>query len=396
MSKLEDLIAELCPNGVEYKKIGDIAFISTGSKLSDIQESPSLYEYINAGTTNSGYSLDWNCDGDVVTTPSRGQGGIGYIGYQKNKFWLGPLCYKIVGNDSFVLNKYLYYYSSNNSYEILSLKKDGGIPAINKSDLEELILPVPPLEVQAEIVRILDTFTELTTELTENLTAELTARKKQYEYYRDALLTFDDNNPLHSLISRYCPTGVEYKALEEVASYPKNRIDSQNLDENNYVGVENLLQNKQGKTRANSIPKESKAICFSIGDVLIGNIRPYLKKIWFADCVGGTNGDVLVIHIHDKNVISPRFLYHILSSERFFLYDVRNSKGAKMPRGDKKAVMQFGIPVPPLEVQRQIVQILDRFDALCNDLTQGLPAEIEARCKQYEYYRNQLLTFKRA
>ena len=88
MSKLEDLIAELCPNGVEYKKIGDIAFISTGSKLSDIQESPSLYEYINAGTTNSGYSLDWNCDGDVVTTPSRGQGGIGYIGYQKNKFCL--------------------------------------------------------------------------------------------------------------------------------------------------------------------------------------------------------------------------------------------------------------------------------------------------------------------
>ena len=188
---------------------------------------------------------------------------------------------------------------------------------------------------------------------------------------------------------------MEYKALEEVASYPKNRIDSQNLDENNYVGVENLLQNKQGKTRANSIPKESKAICFSIGDVLIGNIRPYLKKIWFADCVGGTNGDVLVIHIHDKNVISPRFLYHILSSERFFLYDVRNSKGAKMPRGDKKAVMQFGIPIPPLEVQHQIVQILDRFDALCNDLTQGLPAEIEARRKQYEYYRDQLLTFNR-
>lgn len=187
---LHSLISHYCPNGVEYKKIGDIAFISTGSKLSDIQESPSLYEYINAGTTNSGYSLDWNCDGDVVTTPSRGQGGIGYVGYQKNKFWLGPLCYKIAGNADFVLNKYLYYCLSNNSYAILSLKKDGGVPAINKSDLEELVLPVPPLEVQHQIVQILDRFDALCNDLTQGLPAEIEARRKQYEYYRDQLLTF--------------------------------------------------------------------------------------------------------------------------------------------------------------------------------------------------------------
>ena len=187
---LHSLISSYCPNGVEYKKIGDIAFISTGSKLRDIQESHSLYEYINAGTTNSGYSLDWNCDGDVVTTPSRGQGGIGYVGYQKNKFWLGPLCYKIVGNADFVLNKYLYYYLSNNSYEILSLKKDGGVPAINKSDLEELILPVPPLEVQRQIVQILDRFDTICSDLNIGLPAEIEARQKQYEFYRDKLLSF--------------------------------------------------------------------------------------------------------------------------------------------------------------------------------------------------------------
>ncbi|RFT27570.1 restriction endonuclease [Gardnerella vaginalis] len=183
-------MSRYCPNGVEYKKIGDIAFISTGSKLRDIQESHSLYEYINAGTTNSGYSLDWNCDGDVVTTPSRGQGGIGYVGYQKNKFWLGPLCYKIVGNADFVLNKYLYYYLSNNSYEILSLKKDGGVPAINKSDLEELILSVPPLEVQRQIVQILDRFDTICSDLNIGLPAEIEARQKQYEFYRDKLLSF--------------------------------------------------------------------------------------------------------------------------------------------------------------------------------------------------------------
>ena len=187
---LRSLISHYCPSGVEYKKIGDIAFISTGSKLRDIQESHSLYEYINAGTTNSGYSLDWNCDGDVVTTPSRGQGGIGYVGYQKNKFWLGPLCYKIVGNADFVLNKYLYYYLSNNSYEILSLKKDGGVPAINKSDLEELILPVPPLEVQRQIVQILDRFDTICSDLNIGLPAEIEARQKQYEFYRDKLLSF--------------------------------------------------------------------------------------------------------------------------------------------------------------------------------------------------------------
>lgn len=392
-SKLEELIAELCPNGVEYKKIGDIKKDKAIRLIS-----PSLKiksnDYKNEGSVPiisqelefiSGYSdvFDPNIPNSEYVCFGDHSEHIKYVNFA---FAQGADGLKIISvNNEVMLAKYFYYAISNyyvkhNNYER------------HFKYLIDTEIPVPPLEVQAEIVRILDTFTELTAELT----AELTDRKKQYEYYRDTLLTFNDNNPLHSLIQRYCPNGVEYKALEYVASYSKNRIDSQILDEHNYVGVENLLQNKQGKTLANSIPKESKAICFSIGDVLIGNIRPYLKKIWFADCVGGTNGDVLVIHIHDKNVISPRFLYHILSSERFFLYDVRNSKGAKMPRGDKKAVMQFEIPVPPLEVQHQIVQILDRFDALCNDLTQGLPAEIEARRKQYEYYRDLLLTFKRA
>ncbi|WP_296156930.1 restriction endonuclease subunit S [uncultured Gardnerella sp.] len=389
MSKLEDLIAELCPDGVEYKALSEVSDMKRGTTVTKKSVNPGDIPVISGGREPAYYCDISNRNGETITVAGSGA-GAGFVQY-----WDKPIfvcdAFSVKGIDDLTSTKFLYYVLLSKQEAIYATKKGGGVPHVHISSIKDFEIPIPPLDVQAEIVRILDTFTELTAELT----AELTSRKKQYEYYRDALLTFDDNNPLHSLISRYCPNGVEYKALEEVASYPKNRIDSQNLDENNYVGVENLLQNKQGKTRANSIPKESKAICFSIGDVLIGNIRPYLKKIWFADCVGGTNGDVLVIHIHDKNVISPRFLYHILSSERFFLYDVRNSKGAKMPRGDKKAVMQFGIPIPPLEVQHQIVQILDRFDALCNDLTQGLPAEIEARRKQYEYYRDQLLTFNR-
>ena len=134
-------------------------------------------------------------------------------------------------------------------------------------------------------------------------------------------------------------------------------------------------------------------VSYAVGDVLIGNIRPYLKKIWLADCNGGTNGDVLVLRTSDNTIAIPEYLYCILASDEFFDYDNNYAKGAKMPRGDKKAVMQYGFFLPTIEKQRSIVKILNRFDMLCNDLTSGLPAEIEARQKQYEYYRDKLLTF---
>ena len=196
-------------------------------------------------------------------------------------------------------------------------------------------------------------------------------------------------NRLNELLERFCSNGVKYKELNEIAHYAKKRIDATEIDENTYVGVENLLQNKQGKTVASKVPNSGKVIQFEIGDILIGNIRPYLKKIWLADCMGGTNGDVLVIQINDCTQIIPEFLYHVMSSEKFFLYDVQNSKGAKMPRGDKKAVMKYKIPLPHLEVQREIVHILDSFTLLTAELT----AELTARKKQYDFYRDKLLTF---
>ena len=189
MTKLEQLIEQLCPDGVDFHKLGEITTIKTGTKPKDILDYPTEYEYINAGTSNSGYTNTSNCEGDTVTTPSRGQGGIGFIGYQKNPFWLGPLCYKIKSvNESQISNRFIYYYLCNNKDKILKCKNEGGTPSVNVSDLARIIIPIPPLEVQAEIVRILDTFTELTTELT----TELANRKKQYEYYRDKLLTFKE------------------------------------------------------------------------------------------------------------------------------------------------------------------------------------------------------------
>ena len=195
---------------------------------------------------------------------------------------------------------------------------------------------------------------------------------------------------LEELIQQLCPDGVEYKYLGDVCSYATERIDAAEVNADNYVGVENLLPDKQGKTVASYVPSDGRWIHFRKDDILIGNIRPYLKKIWLATHDGGTNGDVLVIQIKNKNILRPQFLYYILSSDSFFNYDMQNAKGAKMPRGDKSAVLRYPIPLPPLPVQQEIVRILDSF----TELTAELTVELTARKKQYEYYRDALLTFE--
>ena len=182
------------------------------------------------------------------------------------------------------------------------------------------------------------------------------------------------------------------KKMGEVAEYSKMRISYSSVDKSNYVGVDNLLQNREGKTESNYTPIKGNLTGYSVGDVLIGNIRPYLKKIWHADCNGGTNGDVLVIHLTDDR-ISSRYLYQILADDRFFSYNMQHAKGAKMPRGNKYEILNYCFPVPSLKEQVRIVSILDKFDTLTTSISEGLPKEIELRKKQYEYYRDLLLTF---
>ena len=185
--------------------------------------------------------------------------------------------------------------------------------------------------------------------------------------------------------------------LGEITEYSDTRIKAKDIVPTNYVSVENLLQNKQGVIFTEKMPTGDSFISYKKNDILIGNIRPYLKKIWKSDRNGGTNGDVLTIRIKLEQVenISASYLYYQLSSDIFFNYDMQNAKGAKMPRGSKDAVMNYEIPLPPLAEQERIVKILDRFDRLCNDISSGLSAEIEARQKQYEHYRDKLLTFEK-
>ena len=187
---------------------------------------------------------------------------------------------------------------------------------------------------------------------------------------------------------------VEWKALGEVAEYSKMRIDFNLVNKENYVGVDNLLQNLAGKTDSSYVPTEGRLIEYRAGDVLIGNIRPYLKKIWYADRAGGTNGDVLVIH-PTHEALNFGYLYQVLTDDKFFAYNMQHAKGAKMPRGDKTKILEYTIPIPcsenpekSLEIQAEIVRILDAFTALT--------AELSMRKKQYNYYRDQLLSFPRS
>ena len=196
---------------------------------------------------------------------------------------------------------------------------------------------------------------------------------------------------IDKLIADLCPDGVSHYQLGEIAGYSDTRMQASQLDKTTFVGVDNLLPNKGGRVDASHAPNTSSLTAYEAGDLLLGNIRPYLKKIWLSDRTGGCSGDVLAIRLSKAfhPLVDARFLYYTLSSDKFFSYATQHSKGAKMPRGDKAAILNFRVPVPPLEVQREIVRALDKF----TQLEAELEAELEARRRQYEHYRNQLLAF---
>lgn len=171
--------------------LGELCKISVGRKNGTAGEFGE-YPYVNAGTSMSGFVNEWSEEGDCVTIPSRGQGGMGFVAYQASRFWCGPLCYVMRSKHSDVMIKYVYYYLCSHKADILGLVHEGGTPAINKSELAGLRILVPPFEEQQRIVSILDRFDKLTNDLSSGLPAEIEARHKQYEYYRDRLLSFDE------------------------------------------------------------------------------------------------------------------------------------------------------------------------------------------------------------
>ena len=306
-------------------------------------------------------------DGDYLTWTTDGA-YAGTIFRRKGKFNITNVCGLIDITEDNLNQDFLYYWLSLTAKDYVN--EGMGNPKLMSNVAATISIPLPSLSEQERIVGILDTFTSSI----ENLKAQISLRRKQYEHYRDKLLDLEGK------------PGVEMK---DVASFVKERITANELNIQNYTSVENLLKDKAGRKDAENVPTEGNWIKYKKGDVLIGNIRPYLRKIWLSDREGGTNGDVIVVRPSDK--LQSEYMFYCLASERFFLYYNQALKDGKMPRGEKSRVLSFIVPLPSLEEQSRIVSILDEFEASIKNLE----AQLEAREKQYEYYREKLLTFER-
>lgn len=390
--QLEEVVT--IKNGKDWKKLGqgNIPVYGSGGEM---------------GVFVDKYSYDK----PTVLIPRKGS--IDNVFYLDKPFWNVDTIFHTEIDGSKLIPKYFYYFIEH--YDLNKLSDNSTRPSLTQSTLNKLKIPLPPLSLQNKIVKVLDKFQILLSDTKGLIPEEIEQRQKQYEYYREKLLTFDvecdsthartaavvTNNYYDILreAAKYVGIVLEDKVIEyrlgDIAEYSSSRISAEELDTFNYVGVDNLLKDKYGREDSEYVPQTGSSIRFERSNILIGNIRPYLRKIWYSDRVGGTNGDVLAISLKDKKIVDSRYLYHTLADERFFEYNIKYSKGAKMPRGDKKKIMEYKFSIPPLHVQQHVVNILDKFDTLVNDIKEGLPKEIEQRQKQYEYWREFLLNFPR-
>lgn len=222
--------------------------------------------------------------------------------------------------------------------------------SMDKSDLLSMPIPVPPLGEQERIVEELDLLSGIIEKKKEQL--------KAYDQLAQSIFYTMFGDPIDN------PKGWETKKLGEVCEYAKTRISSNDISVRNYIGVENLLQNCQGKTIASKVPKDIGLTMFIEGDVLIGNIRPYLKKIWLANCQGGCNGDVLAIRRKTQfaTIVDVLYLFKCLSNDLFFEFAMQYSKGEKMPRGDKKEIMKYDLLLPPLSLQQEFAEKVESIE----------------------------------
>lgn len=370
MSKVDELIQQLCPDGVKYVALGEVTELKRGTSIS--KKNTQLGEVpVVAGGISPAYCIDQsNREGEVIVVAGSGA-NAGFV-----SFWNEPIfvsdAFSIQSHDGDLLLKYVYQVLKSKQGQLHALKKGGGVPHVYARDAAVIQIPLPPLEVQEEIVQILDQFVELGRELEQ----EIIRREKQFAAFRDS----------------YLDSGWETMRLGDVVEYSRARVKSANLNPHDYTGVENLLQNFEGRIPEDKLPPTASVTRYQPGDVLLGNIRPYLKKAWLADSEGGASNDVLVLSIqqHSTSNLLPTWLYRVITGNSFLHYNVSNSKGAKMPRGDKKMILDYQIPLPPLEIQEDITTKLDIF----TEYIDNLKRERELRQKQYEYYRDHLLDFK--
>jgi len=406
MSKIDQLIQQLCPDGVEFKKIWEVTYWDKKFNGVENYKQPLIlkFKHILAselksmwvkegdikllstgkfdGYTTSEFAEEFINEGEIVAIPS---GGSANIKYYNGKFVDSGniLC---CTRDQKLLNlKYFYYFLLDNNKTIDILFRGTSVKHPNMPEILEISIPIPPLEVQEEIVGILDKFTALEAELE----AELEARKKQYEYYRNKLLNFDGKD-------------VEWKTLGEVFNIKNGYTPSKSKSEYWTDGtipwfrMEDIRTN--GRVLKDSIQHVNKL-------AVKGNkVFPKNSIIVATSATIGEHALVLIPHLANQRFVSLstkieykhridiKFIFYY-----FFILDewcMNNTTTSSFSSVDMKGFRNFNIPIPSLTEQQRIADILDKFDTLVNDLAAGIPAEIEARRKQYEYYRNKLLTFK--
>ena len=370
MNTLEALIAELCPDGVEYGELGSILdyeqptkYIVKSTDYNDDFETPVL-------TAGKSFILGYANEQTGIYMASKNNPVIIFDDFTTSFHWV-DFDFKVKSSAIKMLKhkdetitsfRYLYHLMRNIKYTPVDhtrqwIKKYSKIP-----------IPIPPLPIQEEIVHILDNFTQLTADLIAGLTAELTARKQQYEYYRDSLMTFGDD--------------VEWKTLADVADIGTG---SSNSNEGLKIGDYPFYVRSQEVRRKNTFEYEETAIITSGDGVGVG------KNFHFVEGKYALHQRAYRIHITDNKIIPKYYYYYMVNT--FGKYILKNAVHASVTSIRRHMLDNFPVPVPHLAEQERIVAILDRFDILVKDITKG--AEIAARKQQYEHYRDKLLTFKK-
>ena len=392
MNKLNELIQKLCPDGVEFQTLENCCHILDNKRKPVTKAAREAGEYPYYGANGiQDYVSDYIFDGVFVLVGEDGSvvtpSGKPVVNWAEGKIWVNNHAH-IIEKKSGVLLRYLYHYLQTVNVSALI---HGNIPKLTGGDFRAIKVPVPPLPVQDEIVHILDNFTVLSAELS----AELSARKQQYEHYRDTLLTFDNDSVswfelkdvIHSLNTGLNPRQFFRLNTEDATNY--------------YVTIREIRGGRIVPTdKTDRINDEALALCnnrsnLEIGDVLFSGT--------------GTIGETAVIMEEPRNwnikegvyaikpnqeIILPKYLRYLLTAtyiKTTYMKKVAGGTVKSIPMGEMRKLQ---IPVPSINEQERIVVALDRFDDLCNNLSAGLPAEIEARKKQYEYYRDKLLTFE--
>ena len=394
MSKLEKLIQQYCPDGVEYKALGEVTIMKRGTSATKGIMQAGNIPVISGGRQPAFYCNASNRTGEVITVAGSGA-GAGYVQY-----WNEPIfvcdAFSIQGNET-LNTKYVYYVLTSIQEKIYSTKKGGGVPHVHISSIDKFEIPLPPLPVQEEIVRVLDAFTELQAELQ----AELQKRKQQYNFYRDNLLNFKDINRGGQEIKwmRLSDIGTFYSGL---SGKTKEDFHDGNAKFISYVNIFNnpsLITDVKDRVR---ILEGEKQNTIQYGDLLFTGSSETPDECGMCSVLTHHTEEKLYLNsfcfgfrFHDLSGINPEFMKFLFRSSAIRKLICKTANGVTRFNISKKEFAKIVIPIPSLNEQDHIASILDKFYLLVGDLTSGLPAEMEKRRQQYEFYRDKLLTFKR-